>query len=62
MRDPRRIEPILALIKDIWINHPDLRLGQLIVGGIASNPTCPEVFYCEDIDLVEGLIKRERTD
>jgi hypothetical protein len=30
MRDPKRIDKILGLIKQIWLNHPDLRFQQLI--------------------------------
>ncbi len=30
MRDPKRIDPLLALVRRIWMKSPDLRLGQLI--------------------------------
>ena len=30
MRDPKRIDRILKLIRKIWKCHPDLRLAQLI--------------------------------
>lgn len=30
MRDPNRIENILAQLAQIWHKNPDLRLGQLI--------------------------------
>ena len=34
MRDPKRIEPILSLIREIWTKHPDLRLTQLIMNAL----------------------------
>lgn len=35
MRDPARIDGVLAALKEAWLAHPDWRLGQLIsnVGG-----------------------------
>ena len=55
MRDPNRIDVILATLKEAWLTEPDLRLGQLVT--IASRPKspCPDVFYCEDDALLEGL-------
>lgn len=52
MRDPRRIEPILKLIREIWNNQPDLRLTQLIMNvlGIHKDP-----YYIEDDILLEKL-------
>ena len=39
MRDPARIDKILAQIKRIWVAHPDMRLGQLLCNysGRAAN-------------------------
>jgi len=34
MRDPNRIDPILARLRAAWIARPDLRLGQLLVGSL----------------------------
>lgn len=58
MRDPNRIPQILAAIEKIWLEDPDLRLGQLMV--IATNfsgkkVTCPEIFSLEDDDILKGL-------
>lgn len=52
MRDPKRIEPILSLIREIWTSEPDLRLTQLIMNALRVN--C-DPYYIEDDDLQEGL-------
>lgn len=46
MRDPERIERILAKIRQVWYQHPDQRLGQLLVnyGGFPSG----DPFFRED--------------
>jgi len=31
MRDPKRIDEVLGLIKDIWATNPDWRFNQLII-------------------------------
>ena len=51
MRDPKRIEKVLAEIREIWEKYPDLRLGQLI-GNVLEGPT---LYYIEDNGLVEKL-------
>jgi uncharacterized protein YihD (DUF1040 family) len=57
MRDPRRIERILALIKELWILSPDQRLGQLL-GNYAMTEARQEhpMFYIED-DIVEARLR-----
>lgn len=51
MRDPKRIEELLKLIKKIWKNYPDLRLCQLI-----GNVYGPEdLYHKEDDDLKKRL-------
>jgi len=56
MRDIDRIEPLLGLIKLLWIAYPDMRLGQLIynaaaITGWGSN----DIFYLEDDQLYKGI-------
>ena len=51
MRDPTRIDRILKLISEIWKEHPDLRLCQLIENSLGSH--C--VYYKEDDDLETKL-------
>jgi len=31
MRDPKRIDEVLALVREIWMKAPDLRLMQLLL-------------------------------
>lgn len=50
MRDPERIDAILAAVGDLWRVFPDWRLGQLIV-----NVTCSDPFYVEDDVLMAGI-------
>ena len=52
MRDPNRIEPMLALIREIWYETPDLRLTQIIMNALkmTSDP-----YYIEDEKLKKAL-------
>lgn len=52
MRDPKRIEPLLALIKEIWEKAPDLRLLQLLLNVAGSDDTA---YHLEDHDLIDKL-------
>ena len=54
-RDPERIPKVLEALRQVWEQHPDLRLGQIVV--IAGKPkvACPEIFYLEDDEFVKGL-------
>lgn len=51
-RDPARIDRVLALIRTAWVQHPDLRLGQLLhnVTGVHD-----DLFNYEDDVLVDDL-------
>jgi hypothetical protein len=55
MRDPARIDDVLAAVRAAWAESPDLRLGQLIVNAVRPTNPCPEVFYTEDDALVQRL-------
>lgn len=55
MRDPARIDPMLDLLRQVWMRSPDLRLGQLIVNAVAAREPCPEVFAIEDTVLARRL-------
>lgn len=52
MRDPKRIERILAKIKEIWLKSPDLRLTQLIMNTLKMNE---DPYYVED-DILEKVL------
>lgn len=55
MRNPSRIDDVLAALRDAWVESPDLRLGQLIVNAVRPTDPCPEIFYVEDDRLLSGL-------
>ena len=62
MRDINRIEPMLELVRKLWIAYPDLRLGQLIycaaikycAAGIAGWGS-KDIFHIEDDQLAHGI-------
>ncbi len=56
MRNPARIDGILAAIKAAWQKCPDLRLGQLLVNAAAPKQPCPEVFHIEDQVLADKIV------
>lgn len=57
MRDPKRIEPMLELIRQIWTAYPDFRLGQLIdnVSYAYRSYGMDSVFNVEDGDMLRAL-------
>jgi len=60
MRDPKRIDRILRLIKKIWKKHPDYRLGQLLsnhtrFGQTDDDGTPRSIFNYEDDDIIKDL-------
>jgi len=58
MRDPERIDEMLELIREVWQNNPDLRLGQLIVNAARMRePATENIFYIEDRSLAKGLMR-----
>ena len=62
MRDPKRIDVVLKQLRDYWIEHPDLRLCQ-IVTNLASKSgfgpcIAPNIYYLEDEAFI-NLIKEE---
>ncbi|MDJ0895763.1 MAG: hypothetical protein QNJ92_11535 [Alphaproteobacteria bacterium] len=57
MRDPERIDEILDLVRQVWLEDPDLRLGQIIVNAVRPRDPCPEIFAAEDGALRRGLTR-----
>lgn len=55
MRDPERIDSLLAVLARYWKAHPDLRLAQII--GNATGLSDP--YYFEDSELLAALLKME---
>lgn len=48
MRDPARIDRILSLVMDVWLENPDYRLGQLLINAMRPAEAHPEIFHFED--------------
>jgi uncharacterized protein YihD (DUF1040 family) len=55
MRDPERIDRILALLAEHWKANPDLRLGQIVVNAARGVRSWPDVFNVEDEIIERGL-------
>ena len=53
MRPKKRIPPILKEIEKIWKQHPDLRLGQLLLNIVGESI----LYFMEDETLVD-IIKK----
>lgn len=51
MRDPNRIDPILAKLREAWFLYPDMRLGQLLVSCCQKS----EIFGVEDDVMSDNL-------
>ncbi|MBO9872819.1 MULTISPECIES: hypothetical protein [Xanthomonas] len=52
IRDPERIDGVLAGVKEAWQRDPDLRLGQLMMIVVKPELPCREMFYIEDDALL----------
>lgn len=59
MRDPARIDRIVALLAADWKNNPDQRLGQLIVNVLGVSGET-RLFYCEDDEWERRLQDRAK--
>ena len=55
MRDPARIDQVLAAIREVWVQHPDSRLGQLRVNAVRVSDPSSDLFSVEDTVLVRKL-------
>ena len=55
MRNPKRIEPLLKLIKEVWELQPDRRLLQLLDNALAHSMIARDPFHIEDEQLEEAL-------
>lgn len=64
MRDPERIEPIIACLRGIWEQVPDWRFGQLLsnlLHAMYEEGNGLDPFFMEDdrfMDLVNRICKR----
>ena len=53
MRDPARIQEVVATLRGIWHQVPDLRLGQLLIN--CTHDIGTDLFYIEDDVLLQRL-------
>lgn len=53
MRDPKRINRMIELIRGIWLTQPDTRLTQLIMNALNMDS---DPYYVED-DILEKKLK-----
>ena len=51
MRSKYRIDITLNELQNIWLEFPDLRLGQLLLNAVSD----PELYYLEDEELIIKL-------
>lgn len=58
MRDPKRIDRILAKIEKIWKQYPDLRLGQLIHSVAYKAVDGPSILHQLEDDVMEDGIDK----
>lgn len=61
MRDPKRIDAILATLGEAWKANPDMRLGQLLVCAatpVGAHSFQRDLFYIEDDETLRGLQTR----
>ena len=55
MRDPKRIDRLLSLVKKIWKERPELRLMQLLRNATDDSINF-DTYYLEDTPLEKMLI------
>lgn len=68
MRNPERIPTILKAIEEVWRQHPDWRLGQLLFNalrghghpGLGKEQVARLLYYQEDEKLLEDLQALEK--
>ena len=48
-----KIEEVLYRIREVWVRHPSLRLGQLLVSSYQRRNGKVDIFYVEDDELIE---------
>ncbi|MBP7555983.1 MAG: hypothetical protein KA821_06950 [Chitinophagaceae bacterium] len=48
MRDPKRIEPFLEKIEQLWTSNPDFRFGQLIMAITKTGEHNPKLSNMEE--------------
>lgn len=49
---------MLRVLNYVWEKNPHLRFGQLLVNVVNPSTPCPEIFYIEDADLAQDLMRK----
>jgi uncharacterized protein YihD (DUF1040 family) len=57
MRDPARIDILLARLRDYWHTYPDLRLGQIVTNMADHHQGFSDVFSVEDDVILQALAR-----
>ncbi len=60
MRNPDRIQPTLDKLAELWKEHPDYRLGQLIMVIAMTGEHNPKLFFMEDDVLLKSIEERKQ--
>jgi hypothetical protein len=60
MRDIERIKPIIGRLEKLWLENPDFRLGQLIMGITRTGETNPKLFNMEDDEFLKRVDEIEK--
>lgn len=55
MRDPKRIDEIVELLRALWMKYPEWRLGQLLLNAHAAASAPDDAYSVEDDVLEHGL-------
>ena len=55
MRDPKRMNKLLDVLKKCWEKEPDWRFGQLMVNFLNQLPRDP--FFYEEDEMIEEMKK-----
>jgi hypothetical protein len=59
MRNIERIKPLIGRLEKLWLENPDFRLGQLIMGITQTGETNPKLFSMEDDEFLKMLNELE---
>ena len=57
-RDPARIDRLLAQLREVWLQVPQWRLGQIIANVTNLGDKCPELYLIDD-ERLEKLLRAE---
>ena len=50
-------EECLAKLLEVWKSSGQMRLGQLLVNAHHIGPSKTDLFYVEDLDLIDSVVK-----